>query len=333
MNCTLITLVWQVAAFIMLLNPGRYASAEALPDHDNGPLTGVFGFPESTESGMLTARGQYGWDASLIIASHSIEEIRGVEELRLDGETTRLALNYRYGLAEKLDFSIEVPYLWHRSGSLDSLIDSWHNLFGLPEGERADQGQDLLEIFYSDSPASAVNVTRNAAGIGDVRVLLGWSLFELETSNTALRFGVKLPTGDGHKLFGSGGTDFSFGIASDVLGLWGRPSLSGFYRANISYLGKPDLLADRYNNLVGQLSFGLGLKVHRNIDLTVQSRLRSAVYDSDIENLGKASALLVFGAICKVSDRYRLVLSVGEDIKPESAPDIAFQIALRYDGG
>ena len=332
MKRTLITVVWQIMALLMLLHPVHDAIAEALPDHDNGPLTGIFGFPESTESGILTARGQHGWDASLIIASHSIEEIRGVEELRLDGETTRLALNYRYGLAEKLDLSVEVPYLWHRPGALDSLIDSWHKLFGLPEGERADQGQDLLEIFYSDSPASALNVTQNAAGVGDVRVLLGWSLSEKENSHTALRFGVKLPTGDGHKLLGSGGTDYSLGIASDVVGLWGRPGLSGFYRANVSYLGKPDFLTDRYNDLVGQLSFGLGLKAHRNIDLSVQSRIRSAVYNSDIENLGKASVLLVFGAICKVSNRYRLVLSVGEDIKPESVPDIAFQIALRYDG-
>ena len=332
MNRFPITVTWQIVVLAMLLHPVRDAVAEALPDHDNGPLTGIFGFPESTESGIVTARGRHGWDASLIIASHSIEEIAGGEELRLDGETTRLALSYQYGIADKLDLSIELPYLWHRAGSLDSLIDRWHNLFGFPQGERAQQAHDVLEFFYSDSSASLVNVTQNAAGVGDVRVLLGWSLFEGEGWNTALRFGVKLPTGDSDTLLGSGGTDFSVGIASDVASLWGRPKLSAFYRANLSYLGQPDFLSDRYNDLVGQLSFGLGFKAGRNIDLSVQSRVRSAVYDSDIENLGKVSVLLVFGAICKLSDRYSLVLSAGEDVKPDSVPDISFQIALRYDG-
>jgi hypothetical protein len=315
---------------LWLLYPAGNAIAEALPDHDNGPLTAIFGFPESTEGSKITAHGKHAWDASLIIASHSIEEARGVEELRLDGETTRLAFTYRYGLADKLDISIEAPYVWHQSGSLDSIIDGWHDVFGLPDGERRMQAQDQLEIFYSDSQASPVNVTQNVAGIGDIRLLLGWVLSEQEGRSTALRLGVKLPTGESDTLLGSGGTDFSLGLAGDVAGLWGKSSLSGFYRANITYLGEPDLLADRYNDLVGQLSFGLGLSVHENVDLSAQSRIRSAVYDSDIENLGDVSAALTFGAMFKVSKDYRLVLSVGEDIKAGSAPDVSFQIALRY---
>lgn len=312
-----------------LLYPAGNAIAEALPDRDNGPLTGIFGFPESTESSKLAERGQHGWDASLIIASHSIEEISGVEELRLDGETTRLALTYRYGLADKLEICVEAPYVWHEAGSLDSAIDTWHDLFGLPDGARASQGRNQLDFFYTDSQASLVEVIQNANGIGDIRVGVGWSLSETEMRRTALRFSVKLPTGDSDTLMGSGGTDLSLGLASDIVGLWGHPKLSGFYRASITHLGEPDLLAGRYNDFVGQVSFGLGYDVHSKVNLTVQSRLRSAVYDSAIENLGETSALLTFGANFQVTKRYRLALSVGEDIKPDSAPDVSFQIAIQ----
>ena len=324
-----ITVVRQIVSLIMLLYPVGNAIAEALPDHDNGPLTGIFGFPESTEGSNLPERGQHAWDASLIIASHGIEEISGVEEFRLDGETTRLAFTYRYGLSDKLELSVDAPYVWHTSGSLDSAIDTWHDLFGLPDGERASQERDQLEFFYSDSQASRIDATRNANGVGDIRVGVGWSLSGTEMRRTALRFSVKLPTGDSDTLMGSGAPDLSFGIASDSVGLWGNPKLSGFYRASITYLGEPDLLADLYNDFVGQVSFGLGYDVHNKVNLTVQSRLRSAVYDSDIENLGEMSALLTFGANFQVSKRYRLALSVGEDIKPGSAPDVSFQIALR----
>lgn len=130
------------------------------------------------------------------------------------------------------------------------------------------------------------------------------------------------------KLLGSGGTDFSLGLASDVVGFLGRAKLSGFYRVNVTYLGEPDQLADRYNDFVGQLSFGLGYHAHRNVDLRLQSRIRSAVYDSEIENLGATSVSLTFGVDFRVSNRYRLVLSVGDDVKPRWLRMYLFRLHL-----
>lgn len=315
---------------MLLLLAGRESVADVLPDHDNGPLTGIFGFPESTEGSELPGRGQHAWDTSLIIASHNIDEGSGGEVLRLDGETTRLAFTYRYGLSDKLELGIAVAYLWHESGSLDSIIDGWHDFFRLPDGPRARRKQDQLEFFYADSQATLIDVTRNANGIGDIRLLAGWQLSKTAGHSTALRFSIKIPSGDSDELLGSGGTDLSLGLAGDMPSLWGKTGLSGFYRANVSYLGEPDQLADRYNDFVGQLSIGLGYRVHRNVDLMLQSRIRSAVYDSEIGNLGETSVSLTFGANFRVADRYRLLLSVGEDVKPDSAPDVTFQIALRY---
>jgi len=317
----------------MLLHLAGETAAQALPDHDNGLLTGIFGFPESTEGGQIIGRGHHAWDTSLIIASHNVDETRDGEDLRLDGETTRLALTYRYGLSDRLDIGIEVPYLSHRSGSLDSVIDDWHDLLVFAGGgARATREQDQLEFFYADSQATLVDVTNDASGISDIRLLAGWQLSKSEGHNTALRISIKLPTGDGDELLGSGGTDVSLGLAGDVAGFWRSTKLSSFYRVNLTYLGEPDRLADRYKNLVGQLSLGLGYRVHRNVDLRLQSRIRSAVYDSEIDNLGAASVSMTFGADFRVSDRYRLVFSAAEDVKTGSAPDVSFQIALRYAG-
>jgi len=316
----------------MLLHFACDTHADALTDHDNGPLTGIFGFPDSTESSELIGRRLHAWDSSLIIASHNIDEADAGESLRLDGETSRLAFTYRYGVSDKLEIGIEAPYVWHRAGFLDSIIDSWHDFFGLPDGPRGMRQQDQLEIFYADSQATLIDANSDVSGIGDIRILAGWLLSGKNGSSTALRLSFKLPTGDSDKLLGSGGTDISVGLASDVSGLWGKTKLSGFYRANVTHLGKPDLLADRYNDFVGQLSFGLGYQAHRNVDLRLQSRIRSAVYDSEIDSLGAMAISLTFGAGFHLSDRYQLVLSVGEDVRPDSAPDVSFQIALRYGG-
>ena len=40
-------------------------------------------------------------------SSHSIIKIAPDEWLKFDGETTRLALNYRYGVTDRLEFGVE----------------------------------------------------------------------------------------------------------------------------------------------------------------------------------------------------------------------------------
>jgi hypothetical protein len=319
-------------AIIAASLPFNVAVADALPDHDNGPLTGLFGFPDSTEAGRTLSRRATGFALSASTASHNIDEMRGTESLRFDGETSRMAFSYRYGVTERLELGIEIPYLWHQSGSLDAFIDGWHDFFGLPEGPRALRDRDRLELYYSDPQSSAVSVTRNTNGPGDVRLQAGWQLSAGERSATALRFSVKLPTGDSDMLHGSGGTDISVGIVGDASGIRGMEKVSGFYRADVIYLGAPDVLSARANDVVGQIAAGIGFLAHRNVDLRLQARIRSAVYESDIENLGGVSAMLTAGVDFRLSDRYRFTLAIGEDINPDSAPDISLLMAFRYLG-
>ncbi len=146
----------------------------------------------------------------------------------------------------------------------------------------------------------------------------------------ALRFGVKLPTGDSEKLIGSGGTDISLGVAGDIADFLNMEGLSAYYRINAVLVGEPDLLADRYKDFVGHLAFGLGYDFSAKVELRVQTALRSPLYDSDIETLGDPSATLTFGGNFRLSPRVILSLAVSEDIKVKSAPDVAFQLALRY---
>lgn len=303
--------------------------ADALPEHDNGPLTGLFGFLESTDGGKIMDRGEYAWSTSLSASSHSIVEARDGENLVLDGETTRIAFNYRYGVSQRFDIGIEVPYLWHESGSLDSAIDRWHSIFGLPDGARDTRERDQLEFMYSSSEGTRVDLSNNTKGVGDIRLLAGWQMSDTKNRSSALQLSIKLPTGESDRLLGSGGTDVSLGFAVDGTNVWGNEKLNGFYRANITYLGEPDRLADRYKNVVGQLGIGMGYELNRYADLRLQGRIRSAVYDSATENLGDPSVSLTFGADFKVAQDYRLSLSVGEDLLPGTAPDVSFQIAVR----
>ena len=305
-------------------------NAEPLPEDDNGPLTGGFGLPGIDEGGSVMAAGRVRTGLSVITASHAIVEASGDEALVFDGETIRTLFDVRYGVRPGLELGLELPYVIHQAGRLDSLIDTWHDIFRLPDGSRDDRPTDLLDFSYSDSSGDRLRFMDSTRGIGDVRVYAGVDLSSSERHQRALRISVKLPTGDAAKLLGSGGTDLSIGLAGDVASAGANAGSSVFYRLSVTYLGKPDLLPDIYREIVGQASAGFSYSMHPRFSLNAQSTLRTAMYDSDIEVFGEAALTLTFGGTIRFDDHWALALGVSEDIKVNSAPDVTFNIGLRY---
>ncbi|GMR17247.1 MAG: DUF3187 family protein [Gammaproteobacteria bacterium] len=302
--------------------------AQALNDQDNGPLTGIFGFPNSMEGATLADAGRNAWNVSSMLSSHAIIQQTADERLQFDGQTTRLALTYRRGISDRLELGIELPYLWHEYGNLDSFIDGWHDFFGLPNGVRTLQPQDQIEFSYADAAGEQLGLSRSVNGVGDLRLLGGWRLAGSGDSSTALRFNIKLPTGDSARLLGSGGTDFSIGIAGDYESLWGMQRLSGFYRLSGTRLGTPDILRDRYRRFVARVSGGVGYRLNDVMTIRAQVTLRSAAFDSGIGALGNNAAMLAFGADFRLSEKYALAIGVIEDINVTTAPDVTFTVTL-----
>lgn len=303
----------------------------ALGDTDLSPLTVVFGFPDSTEGATTLPDGQYGLLFTLASASHNVEATGAGERLAFDGETSRLAMAWRYGVGDRLELGSEVSYLWHHSGNLDSLIDEWHDFFGLPDGPRDRRERDQLDFSYLDDQGNSIDRQRNAHGLGDVRLNVAWQLPGHTDHSRALRFSVKLPTGDAGRLLGSGGTDISLGLAGQLAAVRNSSRLSGHYRADVIRLGRPEFLTGRSNPVVGQVAGGLSYRIG-TVDLKAQARVRSAPYESAIRSLGGVSVYLAFGAEFRMPRGYALALSVGEDVRPDTAPDVTFQVALRYVG-
>lgn len=304
--------------------------AEPLHDPDNGALSGTFHFPDSTEGASLVPRGRHAFSVFTVTSSHSTNDDRGIEMLTLDGETTRLELTYRFGLGDRLEIGLRLPYVWHESGSLDPFVENWHQAFGLPLGSRVRRENDQLEFSYQDASGTQFDYQSNSNGIGDLRLIAGWRLTDGPNHSSALRFGVKLPTGSSDEFHGSGGTDISVGIAGDWKQLFGLSKLNGFYRAHVNYIGEPDMLPDRYNEFIGQFSTGVGYQLSESFELRLQASARGANYDSGLEMLGQDAAWITFGGNIRLTKNYELSLAVSEDLNVRSAPDISFLIALRY---
>lgn len=317
----------------MLLLAVSGVRADSLADDDLSPLINVIGLPSAIESANLVDPGRWRWQMSIATASHSMQDDDGSERLLFDGETTRTTLRLDYGVNERLQLGLDVPFVLHEAGNLDRVIKQWHDWFGLPDGLRNIIIEDQLDFRYEDSGQLLLDQQFRSKGIADVRLLGAWQLRRSADASTAIRASIKLPTGSSDKLTGSGAVDISIGYAADYQQLFGREELRGFYQAHVVLVGKPDRLAERSRRLIGKLSGGVRWQVASRLDLNAQASFRSAAYDSEIRVLGDPALQLNVGGHIRLSERLRLAISVGEDIRVDTAPDVTFGLALEFSNG
>ena len=238
------------------------ADAESLANQDRSPLVAVFGLP-SGQDARLAPVGRWQTSMTLATASHAIDERSSTESLSLDGQTSTLHLAAVIGLTQDVEIGIEMPWVRHGPGNLDSFIDTFHATFGLPEGPRARQGVDQFALRYQSGAGPDVDLVAPVTGLGDIHLHAAVSLWSGETLRTALLAGVKLPTGDATAVLGSGAADWRIGLAADLDRLPGLPHTSAYTRMHWVHLGKPTYLADRARSDALQLVAGLRHRLSR----------------------------------------------------------------------
>jgi hypothetical protein len=95
------------------------------------------------------------------------------------------------------------------------------------------------------------------------------------------------------------------------------------------FLGDMDgVLADIQKNFVIAGRAGIGWQATEIIQLKLQFDAQSALYDSDLKDIGDPALQLVMGSSLAFTDDIYLDISIAEDIKVLTAADVAFQLAL-----
>ncbi|MGB5246161.1 MAG: DUF3187 family protein [Woeseia sp.] len=317
-----------VASVCVAFCPGAHGAA--LPDHDLSPLIATLGLPRADEGANLLPAAGWRFSTSIATASHSSQQSAGNESLSIDGETTRVGMRFDYGISERLQLGVELPWLWNESGGLDSFIETWHDWFGLPNGFRDLVANNQLDFSYRDNGVERLAYQQNRNGLGDVRLLAAWQLQRDAQRTTALRASLQLPTGASSKLTGSGATALSVGIAGEHDNLFDSPRWSGFYRASLVLRDKQDRLPDRARRSIAVLAGGVSARASTWLELTLQGTLRTAAYDSDLRLLGETALQLNVGGTLTLSDTLQLAVAVGEDVRVNTAPDVTLALSLRY---
>lgn len=214
-----------------------------------------------------------------IAETNTLTEDTGRDGLsgRLDLEMTYANLQARIGLAEDWEVGMDLPVIFMHGEFMDGFIHWFERLINYERDIRAEERKQDARNEYtyevSRNGEAIIRGSEGRIGLGDVAFTLKWAPPSLrETASTpgvALRFAIKIPSGDASAGFGSGGPDIAFGLALEkTLERWSlfgnlnvtvpidddfkrrnldaRPIFSGLL--GVEYRFKPSLA------LVGQLS-------------------------------------------------------------------------------
>lgn len=255
---------------------------------------------------------------------------QGPEQAFLDGESSTATLKLRRSLGSRLALGMDIPFVSHDGGFMDSFVEGWHRTFGLPNARREEFPRDQL-LFTVNTPEASARLDRGVSGVGDVALLAQYQLSANPRSNLSAQLRLEAPSGSAAKVIGSESWDVALGMNayhSELAGDW-RVSFHG--SLGVVLPGDSDLLPEIQNDSVFYGSAALALPAfYEWLTLKAQVEAHSAFYDTEIKSLGSTSVQLTFGAGIQLNKRWNLNVGLSEDIAVRTAPDFTVVMSLEY---
>jgi hypothetical protein len=320
-NCNLVA----AAGALVCLVSAASAPAEPLLTRNQHPLVTLYGLPMPLAA-RLPESGSGRLGATLNWSNIATTDSTDQASYTLDGEAFEVRLRAEHALGG--DFTVQGELAWRQTsgGSLDSLVESWHDLFGLPNGSRDRLPEDALLIEYRSGESALLRVDAESSGLADLPLAFGYQLIASDQGAVATWLTVKLPTGKATDLTGSGAVDVALSLAGErqVSERWQL-----FGQANVAWLGEGDVLADQQQDFAGSLLAGTTWKAWRGLELTAQLEANTAVMDTGTDLDGDA-VVLTLGGRYTTDAGWAFDFGFSEDLQIDASPDIVFVLGVRH---
>ena len=298
------------------------------------PFLHIYGLPP-LQGAVLVGRGNTSYEFAFTLGNNAEIKDTDTESIQLDGETYFADFRLRHRPDERLEIGVDIPLVKHSAGVLDDAIFDWHDFWGMSNSKRDGSNNDL-NYRYSNNGSVERQITSSSSGIGDVQLSAAIPLVagaEDGARHVALRFGLKLPTGDSADLHGSGAVDAALGLyAQDSTTMLGRElAYLGF--AGVLALGDGDILVEQQRSAVPYGGLAATWHATEQFGITGQLQAQGAYIDSDLDELGGSSIQLAVGGIYTlprhgISLRFALI----EDVISDATPDFAVHLAVHVAG-
>ena len=319
------------AFFIASMIPGVSVAQLVTPffSFNQSPIIQIHNLPAIDSAGILGQRhARYRLVNNL--ASNYVRRNTANESLLFDGETNRSTFVYSRGAGRGWEWGVQIPYISHSGGSLDSFIEDWHSTFGLPEGGRNAVPRNQLNYFYQRNGITHLSLDKSSSGIGDVRFTAGWQWPDTDKdTRSAIRSSLSLPTGDSDQLHGSGAAEVALWVTADQMRSWFNYPGSIFGGGGLLLMGKGDVLTEQQRRVAAFASVGAGVQVLPWITLKLQADVSSSFYDdSGLRQINATAVQLLMGGDLQLAKNIKLDVMVGEDLTVRTSPDVVFHLAL-----
>jgi len=299
------------------------------------PIAHGLGLPKALPAKLLNPGDrQFAWYSELQSNAIDAGAMRNDsnEDLMLDGETGLMGMSLTYAVGQHWEFRLQAEYARHAGGRLDHLINQWHDVFGLSEGDRPLFAQD--QLLFRHQSGQRVNVLqRRVNGFRDTMLSVGYQLYVGDHNAAALRVGVNLPTGDANHVLGSDHADGSISIH------WAGQNVVYFsalsWHANIGYLhtGDKQLFGLKTQQDVLFSSLGLHWRASEQWQWKAQVDAHTALFDSQIDELSRSAMQLTLGVDYHVAQHKKMPVIeayFAEDVTVNRAPDFTLGLRTRW---
>jgi hypothetical protein len=312
--------------------PERGLAQTAVPISvsNQNPLVQIYGLPAAEEA-LLTPKGRTTARLSIDIANHFVKADTTSEWLYIDGESYRSTLTLRYGISDRAEIGLDLPYLMYRGGFLDDFLGNFHETCGYSSLMRDGVERNQLLFRYKRKGVEEIRVDDSPEGIGDIRLAAGLQVFrnDDETTNVSLRGSLKLPTGNEEQLLGSGSTDLALWLTASRL--WPREHEFGLYGAGgILLMTEGEVLPELQRQVVGFGTLTLGWRPWQLLALKLQFDAQTPFYhNSSLDELNDPALQGTIGFTLCFTPVTSLDLAVVENLIKTTSPDVVFHVALR----
>jgi uncharacterized protein DUF3187 len=289
---------------------------------DANPLVRGFYLPLPSDTRLNAGQS---FSATFAVSNTLNVQSNGPENLLVDGESDVLTLTYGNALFDSWRYRITLPIIHDSGGVLDPAINTWHQLFGLPQGQRRQYPENKLVYSYTGRGNVDIDMDQAQTSIGDLSGEMGWYAIDDARRTVSLWGGVEAPTGSVSKLTSDGAWDGA--LWAHAAWRWPKWQLA-------AELGVAQPFGDEifggfahktsaFTRLAATRALGYSWSLRAQLDAQT-----GRVSDSNLRLLGP-SLLLTVGAEHRLKGRWRLSFGFEEDAGVNTAPDITFFLGVR----
>jgi len=301
------------------------ASSLGLNTRDQNPMLQAYYLPS------IDMQENNGWQTthSLYITNTFQDESKDAEVLLIDVENYR----YDFSMAYQTDnwrVNVSLPFITNDNGSLDGLIEEWHDIFGLPQGGRTENADDQINLLYTRDGNIVFQQDSADSDLGDIALSFNYRLVHNDTGTTELGIGIELPTGSIESNSGNETTDLAVWL-SQARNFSESARLYGLF--GLSVIGAGGQLKARLKDQVWLAQFGGEYDFYPEITGIVQFDFHTATLkNTELDAFGNSLQIQIALQFRNWFDDFHVDLFFSEDIMVKTAPDITFGLRVSQVG-